>query len=91
MADLHCLRCGEPWDIQSVLHEFSEEEKNDFFGEKGCPVCRNKEQPLRSILSESQQEQIRGMRSLSGDDFDSMAVIEEEIVYPYDKEDEEYE
>jgi len=43
--DLHCTRCGEPWDLDYVLHD----EPEEFKFKKGsktiieCPACRGKD------------------------------------------------
>jgi len=43
MADIYCKVCGEPWDSFEVRDSFSEEEKKQFFGGKGCPCCHGVE------------------------------------------------
>jgi len=76
--DLYCARCGEPWDMDSVLHgDFTEEEKNRFQKGIDCPVCHGKEvkeRPFRAQLASAMSE-------ILGDDVDGMAAEMEDAEY----------
>ena len=37
--DVYCKRCGEPWDLYGVQHEFTPEERDHFWKGEGCPSC----------------------------------------------------
>lgn len=41
MADIHCARCGEPWDAYGLRNrtDFSELEAQRFVHGQGCPHC----------------------------------------------------
>lgn len=39
MGDIHCAKCGEPWEYYTVRHEFTKEESEKFFNREGCPCC----------------------------------------------------
>lgn len=37
--DVLCPRCGEPFDLYTVQHEFTAKEREDFWTGKGCWCC----------------------------------------------------
>ncbi len=41
MGDIHCARCGEPWEADGVRHqtEMSGSEAERFLTGQGCPHC----------------------------------------------------
>ena len=44
MGDIHCKRCGEPWDAYGVFHgDMTDAERKTFLAGKGCPCCIRKE------------------------------------------------
>jgi hypothetical protein len=68
--DLYCTRCGEPYDMDEVWHNFTPEEKGRWDREKGCPSCYGKEvgkKPFRAELAST-------LGDLMGDDVDGLAA-----------------
>jgi len=39
--DILCTRCGEPWDIYSLVDDMAPEEARKLKAGKGCPCCIN--------------------------------------------------
>lgn len=39
MADVHCGKCGEPYEYYYVRLEMSAEEREKFLNRQGCPCC----------------------------------------------------
>jgi len=76
--DLICTRCGEPWDMDTVLHEMPEA-----FRRKGalvthCPTCP----PGKPELLETTTARLRivsALARMSGDDVDSLAATLEDF------------
>lgn len=76
--DIYCIRCGEPWDIDTVLHDDPEGFKRRGGVIKSCPACENK--PVS--LSKEQREKlaiIREMAVMFGDDLDGLAAEIEDL------------
>ena len=76
--DLLCIRCGEPWDIDHVLHE-----EPDGFKRKGgvirqCPCCKGKEVEPNEKLRERAQI-VQALGDVLGDDIDGMAAELEDL------------
>jgi len=80
--DVYCTRCGEPWDIDYVLHE-----EPEGFGRcngviTSCPCCQGK----KVDLSPAEKEQLAAIREISkmfGDDLDGLAAELEDLgLYP---------
>lgn len=77
--DLICFRCGEPWSLDDVLHELS----NDFIRNgcviTRCPSCTSMPQV------ELSSEQLRCLSDLAvaaamfGDDYDGFACFLEDV------------
>ena len=42
--DILCTRCGEPWDVFSLVDDMSPEEAEDLKAGRGCPCCAGKEE-----------------------------------------------
>ena len=41
MGDIHCSKCGEPWDAWGVYNgDMTPEEKDRFLRGEGCPCCK---------------------------------------------------
>ena len=81
MADLLCQRCGEPWDLEYIQHEMTDEERKDFHAGNGCPCCRN--MPDEDLnLSPRQKDAVEiqaAMRSVLGDDLDGLSAEMEDF------------
>lgn len=39
MSDIRCGKCGEPWNVYHVNHEFDDDEESEFLNGNGCPTC----------------------------------------------------
>jgi hypothetical protein len=76
--DLVCTRCGEPWDVDYVLHE----EPLGFRRRGGridrCPVCPE-ETPEHSPEERHRLIAIRELANLLGDDIDGLATSLEDF------------
>ena len=71
--DIYCTRCGEPWDIDYVLHE-----EPDGFQRTGsvitsCPACQGRSVAL-SPKEEERLAIIRELAHVAGDDLDGFAA-----------------
>jgi len=41
LGDIHCSKCGEPWDAWGVYNgDMTSEEKDRFLRGEGCPCCK---------------------------------------------------
>ena len=40
--DLYCSRCGEPYEVDYVMHDMKILERVDFNTGKGCPSCKER-------------------------------------------------
>ena len=71
--DLVCTRCGEPWNMDHVLHEAP----GDFRRKGGlitrCPVCPAKP-PALPDMEQTRLRRIATLATLFGDDVDGLAV-----------------
>lgn len=75
--DLVCTRCGEPWDLDYVLHE-----KPRAFRRKGgliqhCPACPESSPQLDAHHS-LRLATVATMAELMGDDVDGLAAVLED-------------
>uniref|UniRef100_A0A6M3M6M9 Uncharacterized protein n=1 Tax=viral metagenome TaxID=1070528 RepID=A0A6M3M6M9_9ZZZZ len=50
--DILCTRCGEPWDVFSLVDDMSPEEAKDLKAGQGCPCCAEKEKCDKDIACE---------------------------------------
>ncbi len=71
--DLICTRCGEPWDLDHVLHE----DPTGFDRTGGlirhCPTCPT-EAPQLDAEMRMKLGAVRAMAQLLGDDVDGLAA-----------------
>ena len=71
--DLVCTNCGEPWEMDYVLHEEPEafERRNGVI--EHCPSC-----PKHKVKKTPQEEDrlaiIRALGEISGDDIDGLCA-----------------
>jgi hypothetical protein len=80
--DLYCSRCGEPWELDYVMHDMAPEEKEAFLKGEYCPSCKGKEiekRPLRAELAGALQD-------ILGDDIDGIAAEMEDADYMFGSE-----
>ncbi len=71
--DLVCTRCGEPWNMDHVLHEAPADFKRNGGLIMRCPVCPAKP----PVLADAEQARLRRIATLAklfGDDVDGLAV-----------------
>lgn len=76
--DLICTRCGEPWDLDAVLHDMPED-----FERKGsliarCPSCPPGK-PKLANATEARLAIIRFLAENLGDDVDGFAATLEDF------------
>ena len=76
--DIICTNCGEPWDIDHVLHEEPENFDRDGSVIKSCPSCHGREQDLTEAQREH-LEAVRAIADLMGDDIDGFAATLEDF------------
>ena len=77
--DLICTCCGEPWDIDHVLHEEPEEFNREGGLIRACPCChgvRPKELPEKICES---LELAASVAELCGDDVDGAAAMQDDL------------
>ena len=70
--DLVCTRCGEPWDMDYVLHEEPEAFRRRGGRIDRCPCCP-KHKPKHSPEERHRLAAIRELANLLGDDVDGLA------------------
>ena len=76
--DLVCIRCGEPWDMDYVLHD-----DPAAFERKGgkiehCPACPD-EPPRQSRHERARLAAIAELADVLGDDVDGLAATLEDL------------
>ncbi len=88
MPDLYCGTCGEPWDLDYVLHEHDPDMKYKRGLIESCPCCPKPETArdgkLRKPRKLSRGEKNRAamakmLADVLGDDVDAIAVEGSEI------------
>ena len=80
--DIYCNRCGEPWDMDHVMHEAEEGDFDRVGGDiRMCPACRNKSDKELDVPQEVKDKNyIRSELSyLLGDDIDGFAAMCEDF------------
>ena len=70
--DLVCIRCGEPWDMDYVLHEDPKAFKRHGGRIDHCPCCP-KHKPKHSAKQQARLDAIAELANLLGDDVDGLA------------------
>ncbi|MBP7937214.1 MAG: hypothetical protein GX616_25390 [Planctomycetes bacterium] len=76
--DLVCIRCGEPWDMDYVLHEDPGGFKRRGGRIEHCPCCP-KEPPKHSTREQGRLETVAALADLLGDDVDGLAATLEDL------------
>jgi len=75
--DIYCPRCGEPWDVYSLVDDMTPEEARDLKAGRGCPCCKGKE-----VTSRPERAEVSAvMLDLLGDDIDGAAAMLEDFGY----------
>jgi hypothetical protein len=76
--DLICVNCGEPWDVDYVLHEEPKEFVRKGGVIKHCPCCP-KEKPVLDRQTKFRTEAARALGEILGDDIDGLACELEDL------------
>lgn len=76
--DLVCIRCGEPWDMDYVLHDDPGAFKRRGGRIERCPCCP-KETPRHSAKEQGRLETVAALADLLGDDVDGLAATLEDL------------
>ena len=66
--DMKCANCGEPWDMDYVLHEAPEDFKRKGSRITACPACKgdkSKRHPMSATY--------HALADIAGDDIDGFA------------------
>lgn len=71
--DLVCIRCGEPWNLDHVLHEAPKDFRRNGGLIVQCPTCPVK-RPLHADAELSRLNRIAALAQLFGDDLDGLAA-----------------
>lgn len=77
--DTICTRCGEPWDIDEVLHGQIDEFDRDDCLIRRCPCCRTKATVQLSVAQRERLEEIAEVAKLFGDDVDGFVAFLEDL------------
>ncbi len=78
--DLVCTTCGEPWDMDYVLHDEPEGFTKDGSAIVSCPCCQ--ERNCGKDISQENREKLNCARELGillGDDVDGYAAELEDL------------
>lgn len=76
--DLVCVRCGEPWDLDYVLHEEPAGFKRRGGLIRRCPSCPA-DAPQLSREEQKRLITIAVLAELHGDDFDALSADLEDL------------
>ena len=68
--DIYCPRCGEPFDVFSLVDDMTPEEARDFKAGRGCPCCKGQEVTERPLRAEATGV----LLDVLGDDIDGVAA-----------------
>ncbi len=83
MADLYCTVCGEPWDLDYVLHGDDEDLKYAHGRISSCPCCprsKNGKPPRKIGAAEKKRAEMAAMLAeVLGDDVDGIAIEGDEM------------
>lgn len=77
--DLVCTTCGEPWDMDYVLHEEPESFERVGGNITHCPCCETTSQEDISPQQREKLEIIENLAELLGDDIDGLAAEIEDL------------
>ena len=71
--DIPCVNCGEPWNLDYVLHEAPHAFTRTDGRIDHCPACPATGQPNLSEEERDRLAMVRELAELSGDDLDGFA------------------
>jgi hypothetical protein len=72
--DLPCINCGEPWDMDYVLHEAPHEFTRTHGRIDRCPACPTTGNPQLSATERARLEAIATLADILGPDIDGLAA-----------------
>ena len=77
--DLPCINCGEPWDMDYVLHEAPHEFTRTHGRIDRCPACRATGRPSLSAAERERLIAVAELANILGDDIDGLAAELEDL------------
>lgn len=77
--DLVCHRCGEPWDLDYVLHEEPQGFTRQGCWICSCPDCAGQERPALPEELQDRLDAASVVARLLGDDYDGYAACLEDL------------
>ena len=77
--DMVCLTCGEPWDMDYVLHEAPHEFTRRHSRINRCPACPATGRPALSAEEQERLEMIAAIADVCGDDLDAFVAELEDL------------
>jgi len=77
--DLVCVNCGEPWDVDHVLHDAPQEFIRKGGVIKKCPACPKEGQPNLDEKTRVKLDAVEELGEILGDDIDGLAASLEDF------------
>ena len=77
--DMVCLTCGEPWDMEYVLHEAPHEFTRAHSRIDRCPACPATGRPALSAEEQERLEMIAAIADVCGEDIDAFVTELEDL------------
>lgn len=77
--DIPCTNCGEPWDMEYVLHEAPHEFTRIHGRIDRCPACPATGRPPLSAAERERLDLVAELANLSGDDIDGLVAELEDL------------
>jgi hypothetical protein len=72
--DLPCINCGEPWDMDFVLHEAPHEFTRPHGRIDRCPACPATGRPPLSAAEQQRLAVVAELADILGPDIDGLAA-----------------
>jgi hypothetical protein len=77
--DMVCLTCGEPWDMDYVLHEAPHEFIRRHSRIDHCPACPATGRPALSAAEHERLQMIASIADVCGEDIDAFVAELEDL------------
>ena len=77
--DLICLTCGEPWEIDTVLHEDPAGFRRKGCAIRACPACQGIPPRELPAAQRDRLEEMAALAALLGNDIDGFAALLEDF------------
>jgi hypothetical protein len=77
--DMVCLTCGEPWDMDYVLHEAPHEFTRTHSRIDRCPACPATGRPALSAAEREHLQMIASIADVCGEDIDAFVAELEDL------------